>query len=217
MARNPTLERKNTTVRMILKLSLNLKRCSEKGNQKEDKKKVVAKPSHDATMAETSPEPEPEAAMLVGPEPEPEPKPEPQEVIDGFVAACQEVEETEAAIKACEEAELRYQQINQSELEKDNEAEAEIRKIIQVVVTDARELHERQEEAAPAPHKLDQPAPALMMVASVAAKAQEYDPSKAFDLGMGTPKQCETPEMYDLDDFPEEPETPVTSAVPVHD
>ncbi|MED6162944.1 hypothetical protein PIB30_075244 [Stylosanthes scabra] len=48
-----------------------------------------------------------------------------------------------------------------------------------------------------------------MMVASVAAQAKEYDPSKAFDLGVGT----ETPEMYDLDDFPEEPETPVTSAV----
>ncbi|MED6148806.1 hypothetical protein PIB30_056377, partial [Stylosanthes scabra] len=56
----------------------------------------------------------------------------------------------------------------------------------------------------------DQPALALMMVASVAAQAKEYDPSKAFDLGVGT----ETPEMYDLDDFPEEPETPVTSAVP---
>ncbi|MED6209143.1 hypothetical protein PIB30_051958 [Stylosanthes scabra] len=118
-------------------------------------------------MAETGPEPEPEAAILVGPEPEPEPEPEPQvrqfgpepepqpkpeaailvgpepqEVIDGFVAACEEVEETEAAIKAYEEAELRYQQINQSELEKDNEAEAEIRKIIEVVVTDARELYD---------------------------------------------------------------------------
>ncbi|MED6112992.1 hypothetical protein PIB30_066913, partial [Stylosanthes scabra] len=45
-------------------------------------------------------------------------------------------------------------------------------------------------------------------------QGQEYDPSKAFDLGIGTPRQCETLEMYDLDDFPEEPETPVTSAVP---
>ncbi|MED6127486.1 hypothetical protein PIB30_088526 [Stylosanthes scabra] len=155
---------------------------------------------------EPQPQPEPEAAILFGPEP--------QEVIDGFVAACHEIEETEATIKACEEAELRYQQINQAELEKDNEAEVEIRKIIEVVVTDARELHERQEEAAPAPHKLDQPAPALMMVASVAAQAKEYDPSKAFDLGVGTPRQGETPEMYDLDDFPEEPETPITTAVP---
>ncbi|MED6182731.1 hypothetical protein PIB30_031376 [Stylosanthes scabra] len=53
-----------------------------------------------------------------------------------------------------------------------------------------------------------------MMVASVTAQAKEFDPSKAFDLGIGTPSQCETPEMYDLDDFPKEPETLVTSAVP---
>ncbi|MED6210120.1 hypothetical protein PIB30_061116 [Stylosanthes scabra] len=52
------------------------------------------------------------------------------------------------------------------------------------------------------------------MVASVAAQAKEYDPSKAFDLGIGTTRQSETPEIYDLDDFPEEPETPVTSAIP---
>ncbi|MED6207347.1 hypothetical protein PIB30_034960 [Stylosanthes scabra] len=50
------------------------------------------------------------------------------------------------------------------------------------------------------------------MVASVAAQAKEYDPSKAFDLGVGTTRQFETPEMYDLDDFPEEPETPVITA-----
>ncbi|MED6140272.1 hypothetical protein PIB30_091592 [Stylosanthes scabra] len=52
-----------------------------------------------------------------------------------------------------------------------------------------------------------------MMVASVAAQAKEFDPSKAFDIGIGTPSQCKTPEMYDLDDFPEEPKTPVTLAV----
>ncbi|MED6159099.1 hypothetical protein PIB30_039245 [Stylosanthes scabra] len=193
---------------------------------------------HDATVAETGHEPRPQPQPGPEPEPEPEPQPqpdpeplsepqpqpepeaailfgpEPQEVIDGFVAACQEVEETEAAIKACEEAELRYQQINQTDMEKDNEAEAEIRKIIEDVVTDTDKLPGRQEEAAPAPHKLDQPAPALMMVASVAAQAKEYGPSKAFDLGVGTTRQSETPEMYDLDDFPEELETPVTSAVP---
>ncbi|MED6137979.1 hypothetical protein PIB30_070009, partial [Stylosanthes scabra] len=92
------------------------------------------------------PQPEPEAAILFGPEP--------QEVIDGFVAACQEVEETEATIKACEEAELRYQQINQAEVAKDNEVEAEIRKIIEDVVTSTDKLPGRQEKAAPAPHKL---------------------------------------------------------------
>ncbi|MED6154570.1 hypothetical protein PIB30_113798, partial [Stylosanthes scabra] len=75
------------------------------------------------------PQPQPEAAILFGAEP--------QEVIDGFVAACQEVEETEAAIKACEEAELRYQQVNQAEMQNDHEAEAEaeIRKIVEDVVT----------------------------------------------------------------------------------
>ncbi|MED6141277.1 hypothetical protein PIB30_101734 [Stylosanthes scabra] len=157
----------------------------------------AAKPVHDATVAETGPEPgpqpqpgpepepetepqpQPDSEQVSGPQPQPEPEaailfgPEPQEVIDGFVATCQEVEETEAAIKACEEAELRYQQINQAEVAKDNEAEAEIRKITEDVVTGTDKLPGRQEEAAPAPHKLDQLAPALMMVASVAAQAKE--------------------------------------------
>ncbi|MED6114009.1 hypothetical protein PIB30_076107, partial [Stylosanthes scabra] len=53
-----------------------------------------------------------------------------------------------------------------------------------------------------------------MMVASVATQAQDYDPSKAFDLGIRTPRQSKTPEMYDLDDFLEEPENSITSAVP---
>ncbi|MED6213637.1 hypothetical protein PIB30_095260 [Stylosanthes scabra] len=168
----------------------------------------------------SEPQPQPNLEPVSGPQPQPKLEaailfgPEPQEVIDGFVTACQEVEETEAAIKACEEAELRYQQINQAEVAKDNEAEAEIRKIIEDIVTGTDKLPGWQEEVAPAPHKLDQPAPALMMVASVAAQAKEYDPSEAFDLGVGTTRQSETPEMYDLDDLPEEPETPVTSAVP---
>ncbi|MED6182732.1 hypothetical protein PIB30_031377 [Stylosanthes scabra] len=113
-------------------------------------------------MAQPGPEPEPEPEPEPQPQPHPEPEPEaailfgpePQEVIDGFVAACQEVKETEAAIKACEEAELRYQQVNQADMEKDKEAEVEIRKIIEDVVTDTIELPERQEEAAPAPYKL---------------------------------------------------------------
>ncbi|MED6117323.1 hypothetical protein PIB30_108873, partial [Stylosanthes scabra] len=101
-------------------------------------------------------------------------------------------------------AELRYQQVNQAEMQNDHEAEAEaeIRKIVEDVVTSTEDKLPGQ--------TLDQPAPALMMVASVAAQATEYDPSKAFDLGVG----AETPEMYDLDDFPEEPETLVSSAVP---
>ncbi|MED6141473.1 hypothetical protein PIB30_103752, partial [Stylosanthes scabra] len=53
------------------------------------------------------------------------------------------------------------------------------------------------------------------MVASVATQAEDYDPNKAFDLGLGTqPRQREPPEIYDLDDFLEEPENPVTLAVP---
>ncbi|MED6140749.1 hypothetical protein PIB30_096410 [Stylosanthes scabra] len=200
---------------------------TESQNEGSATKQSAAKLVHDATVAETGPEPgpqpqprpepepetkpqpQPNPEPVSGPQPQPKPEaailfgPEPQEVIDGFVAACQEVEETEVAIKACEEAELRYQQINQDEVAKDNEAEAEIRKIIEDVVTGIDKLPGR-----------DQPAPALMMVASVAAQAKEYDPSEAFDLGVGTTGQSETPEMYDLDDFPEEPETPITSAVP---
>ncbi|MED6114010.1 hypothetical protein PIB30_076108 [Stylosanthes scabra] len=129
----------------------------ERKSKRKEKESVIAtNHAHDATIPETGPEhepvrqfglelePEPEPVMQ--PEPEPEPVilvgPEPQEVIDGFVAACEQVEETKAAIKACEEAEVRYQQINQSEMEKDNEAEAEIRRIIEVVITDVRELQE---------------------------------------------------------------------------
>ncbi|MED6170919.1 hypothetical protein PIB30_035790 [Stylosanthes scabra] len=163
----------------------------EEYNSADDSETETDKESKKKTRRKCDPQPDPEPVS--GPQPQPEPEaailfgPEPQEVIDGFIAACQEVEETEAAIKACEEAELRYQQINQAEVEKDNEAEAEIRKIIEDVVTGTDKLLGRQEEAAPAPHKLDQPVPILMMVAFVAAQATEYDPK---------------------------PETPVTSAVP---
>ncbi|MED6136006.1 hypothetical protein PIB30_051925 [Stylosanthes scabra] len=53
------------------------------------------------------------------------------------------------------------------------------------------------------------------MVASVAANEEEYDPAKAFDLGLEPePLAREIPvELYNLDDFSEEAENPVTPAV----
>ncbi|MED6197807.1 hypothetical protein PIB30_060200 [Stylosanthes scabra] len=62
----------------------------------------------------------------------------------------------------------------------------------------------------------DQPAPGLMMVASV--EAGEYNPTKAFDLLQFETQPLqreETAELYDLDDFPEEEENLVTPAVPL--
>ncbi|MED6223549.1 hypothetical protein PIB30_075011 [Stylosanthes scabra] len=55
-----------------------------------------------------------------------------------------------------------------------------------------------------------------MMVTSVAANQADYDLAKAFDLGLDTqPQQREIPvELYNLDDFPEETEIPVTPALP---
>ncbi|MED6151103.1 hypothetical protein PIB30_079078, partial [Stylosanthes scabra] len=129
------------------------------GPEPEPETETEPQPQPDSEQV-SEPQPQPNPEPVFGPQPQPEPKAailfglEPQEVIDGFVAACQEVEETEAAIKACEEAKLRYQQINQAEVAKDNEAEAEIRKIIEDVVTGTDKLPGRQEEAAPAPHKL---------------------------------------------------------------
>ncbi|MED6165645.1 hypothetical protein PIB30_101645 [Stylosanthes scabra] len=97
-----------------------------RAKRRQEESVIAARPVHDSTVDETGPEsgpqpqpgPEPEHQPQPEPQPEPAPQPqpqpeaairfgdEPQEVIDGFVAACQEVEETEAAIKACEEAEL---------------------------------------------------------------------------------------------------------------
>ncbi|MED6163059.1 hypothetical protein PIB30_076345 [Stylosanthes scabra] len=55
------------------------------------------------------------------------------------------------------------------------------------------------------------------MVASVAAESAGYDPSKAFDLEFTQPQpQEESAELYDLDDFPEEPENQITPGVPPH-
>ncbi|MED6202555.1 hypothetical protein PIB30_106742, partial [Stylosanthes scabra] len=92
-----------------------------RAKRRQEESVITAKPVHDSTVAETCPEsgPQPQPGPEPAPQPQPQPQPEaailfgaePQEVIDGFVAACQEVEETEAAIKACEEAELRYQQV----------------------------------------------------------------------------------------------------------
>ncbi|MED6115755.1 hypothetical protein PIB30_093747 [Stylosanthes scabra] len=53
------------------------------------------------------------------------------------------------------------------------------------------------------------------MVASVAAREEEYDPGKAFDLGIEPqPLAREIPvELYNLDGFPKEAENPVTPTV----
>ncbi|MED6161938.1 hypothetical protein PIB30_065578 [Stylosanthes scabra] len=54
------------------------------------------------------------------------------------------------------------------------------------------------------------------MGASVAANLEDYDPAKAFDLGLDTqPQHREIPvELYNLDDFSEETEILVTPTVP---
>ncbi|MED6163078.1 hypothetical protein PIB30_076492 [Stylosanthes scabra] len=176
-------------------------------------------PTHDATI----PEPEPEPVMPVmqfGPEPEPETvieiRPEPQEVIDGFVVACEQAEENVAAIKACEEVEAQFKSNKQKEMEKDNEIDVNIRRIVEDVVAEARQMEAQEKEAASDLNK-DQPAPGLMMVASVATQADDYNSTKAFDLlrfGTQPPQREETAEIYDLNDFPEEQENPVTPAVP---
>ncbi|MED6162415.1 hypothetical protein PIB30_070226 [Stylosanthes scabra] len=189
-------------------------------------------PTHDATIPELDPQPEPEPVMqpepepvmpVMQPEPEPQPepvieiKPEPQEVIDGFVAACEEAEENVAAIKACEEAEALFKANKQQEMEKDNEIDVNIRSIVEDVVAEARHIEAQKKEATPELNK-DQPAPGLMMVASVATQAGEYNPTKAFDLLRFETQPLqreETVELYDLDDFPEEEENPVTPAVPL--
>ncbi|MED6124766.1 hypothetical protein PIB30_062014 [Stylosanthes scabra] len=154
-----------------------------------DSETDATNPAHDATIPETGPEHEP--VRPLGPEPEPKPEPEPvmqpEPEPEPIILVGPEPQEViDEFVAACE-------QVEETE--------------------DARELQERQEETAPVLHKLDQPAPTLMMVASVATQGQNYDPSKSFDLGIRTPRQSETPEMYDLDDFLEEQENPVTSAV----
>ncbi|MED6191710.1 hypothetical protein PIB30_003053 [Stylosanthes scabra] len=52
--------------------------------------------------------------------------------------------------------------------------------------------------------------------ASVSSQKEEYDLNKAFDLGFGTPVPQQQPpeEFYDLDDFPEKPESFVTPSGP---
>ncbi|MED6139062.1 hypothetical protein PIB30_080317 [Stylosanthes scabra] len=122
----------------------------------------------------------------------------------------------QAQVKACEEAEARLKSTKKTEKEKDNEIAIDIRRIVEVVVAEAREMEAQEKEAASDLNKLDQPAPGLMMIASTATQEDDYDPNKAFDIGLGTqPQQRESPEeMYDLDDFPEEPENPVSYAVP---
>ncbi|MED6154849.1 hypothetical protein PIB30_000353 [Stylosanthes scabra] len=162
-------------------------------------------PTHEASIPE--PEPELESVAKIGAEP--------QEVIEGFVAACKEAEENEAQVKAYEEAEAQLQSPKQIEKDMDNEIAIDICRIVEVVVVEAREMEAQEKEAASDLNK-DQPALVLMMVASVATQGDDYDPKKAFHLGLDTqPQQREwLVEMYDLDDFPEESENLVTPTVP---
>ncbi|MED6163113.1 hypothetical protein PIB30_076722 [Stylosanthes scabra] len=66
------------------------------------------------------------------------------------------------------------------------------------IVAEAQQMEKQEREAAPTLNKIGQHAPGPKMTASVASEAEEYEPSKAFDLGL----------------TPEEPENIVTPGVP---
>ncbi|MED6121891.1 hypothetical protein PIB30_034423 [Stylosanthes scabra] len=186
------------------------------------------------------PEAEPEPIIDIGPHPWPESNiqggpetiieigPEPPELLDGYMAECEwadkvyerKKEEADAEIKACDEAEVQYKSKRTTWMKNASESEIDlaIRRAVEGIVAEAREMEKQEREAAPTLNKIGQHAPGLMMVASVVIEAEEYDPNKAFDLRF-TPQQPqreqqELAELYDLDDFPEEPENPVTPGVP---
>ncbi|MED6121618.1 hypothetical protein PIB30_031949 [Stylosanthes scabra] len=136
--------------------------------------------------------------------------PEPLEVIGGYMAACEQAKKTsenkkkeaDAKIEACEEGEILLF----------------LRRVVESVVVEA------QEKEAVADLKKIQPralgtmmfAPMAAQAASVSSQKEEYDLNKAFDLGFGTPVPQQQPpkELYDLDDFPEKPESFVTPSGP---
>ncbi|MED6182499.1 hypothetical protein PIB30_028992 [Stylosanthes scabra] len=127
--------------------------------------------------------------------------------------------EADAEIKACDEAEAQYRSKRTTGIEKASESEIDlaIRRAVEGVVGEAQDMEKQERGAAPTLNKIGQHPPGLMMVASVATEAEEHDPNKAFDLGL-TPqkpqhKQQESAELYDLDNFPEEPENTVTHGV----
>ncbi|MED6227412.1 hypothetical protein PIB30_113285, partial [Stylosanthes scabra] len=59
------------------------------------------------------------------------------------------------------------------------------------VLPEGQEMEKQEREAVPTLNKMGQHAPGLLMVASVATGAVEYDPSKAFDLGFTQPQPQE--------------------------
>ncbi|MED6174131.1 hypothetical protein PIB30_065926 [Stylosanthes scabra] len=82
------------------------------------------------------------------------------------------------------------------------EVEAQICRIVEAIVKSSK-----ANQAASDLNMSDQPAQGLMMVASIATEQDDYDPHKAFDLGLDTqPSRREIPiELYNLDDFLKEP------------
>ncbi|MED6121965.1 hypothetical protein PIB30_035203 [Stylosanthes scabra] len=192
-----------------------------------------AEPEQDIQIG---PQPQPEPIMYIGPQPQPESNiegglepvvyfgPEPAELLDGYMAECErdekiferKREEADAEIKACDEAEAQYktkrttgEEIGESEID------LAIRRAVEGVLAEEQEMEKQEREAAPTLNKIGQHAPGLMMVVSVTTEAVEYDPSKAFDLDFTQPQpQAESAELYELDDFPEEPENLITPGVP---
>ncbi|MED6123201.1 hypothetical protein PIB30_046951 [Stylosanthes scabra] len=176
------------------------------------------------------PQPQPEPIMYVGPQPQAESNieggpevviyfgPEPAELLDGYVAECERAEkifekkmkEAEAEIKACNEAEAHYKtKRTTGEGIGDDEIDLAIRRATEGVLSEGQEMEKQEREAAPLLIRW------LLMVASVATGAVEYDPSKAFDLGFTQPQpQEESAELYDLDDFPDETGNPITPVFP---
>ncbi|MED6196526.1 hypothetical protein PIB30_048310 [Stylosanthes scabra] len=164
-------------------------------------------------------QPHPESNIEGGTEPGTYFGPEPAELLNGYMAECERAEKTferereegDAEIKACKEAEVQYRTTKGIG---DAEIDLAIRRATEGVLPEGQK---QQSEAAPTLNKMGQHAPGLMMVASVAAESAEYDPSKAFDLGFTQPQpQEESAELYDLDDFPEEPKNQITPGVPPH-
>ncbi|MED6201584.1 hypothetical protein PIB30_096496 [Stylosanthes scabra] len=147
-------------------------------------------------------------------------EPDPQAVIEAQLAACREAEEREVHLQACQEAEAQHQLAKEKDNGENNETKNQVDKEIALEICNIVELvviKARKDQVVVDPKKLEQPTPGLMMVASVAANQQEYDPAKAFDLGRDTqlpPREIPV-ELYNLDDFLEEQENLVTPAVPV--
>ncbi|MED6174314.1 hypothetical protein PIB30_067941 [Stylosanthes scabra] len=136
-----------------------------------------------------------------------------QATIDAQIEAYRVVE---ARAQACKEA------VPQAEPDPEDLFDADPQDIIEAQVQAAEEAEARHRIAKERmliknffSIRASEPAMGLMMVASVAANEEEYDPAKAFDLGLEPqPLAREIPvELYNLDDFPEEVENPVTPTI----